>query len=53
MVKVDRQMLLELPIDLLVVLILCTDICLSILEHHAYDMSKIDGCDEVILSPWR
>ena len=41
-----------LAIDLLAVLILCTDICLDILEYHAYDMGEIDGCDEVILIPW-
>ena len=41
LVRVDRQMLLVLPIDRLVTLILCTDICLNIIEHQAYDISEI------------
>ena len=50
LVRVDRQMLLVLPIDRLVTLILCTDICLNIIEHQAYDISEMDTWDEVILS---
>jgi hypothetical protein len=50
LVRVDRQMLLVLPIDRLVTLILCTDICLNIREHQAYDISEMDTWDEVILS---
>ena len=50
LVRVDRQMLLVLPIDRLVTLILCTDICLNIMEHQAYDISEMDTWDEIILS---
>ena len=50
LVRVDRQMLLVLPIDRLVTLILCTDICLNIIEHQAYDISEMDTWDEIILS---
>ena len=51
MVRIDRQVLLVLAIDLLIVLILCADICLSlsILECHAYVMSEIARCDEIIM----
>ena len=49
MVRIDRQVLLVLAIDLLIVLILCADICLSILESHAYVMSEIARCDEIIM----
>jgi len=50
LVRVDRQMLLVLPIDRLVTLILCKDICLNIMEHQAYDISEMDRWDEIILS---
>ena len=50
LVRVDRQMLLVLPIDRLVTLILCTDICLNIIEHQAYDISEMDTWDEIILT---
>lgn len=52
-IRIDMQVLLEWPIDLLVVLILCADICLSILEYHTYVMSDIARCDEIISSMLR
>ena len=50
MVKIDRQVLLDEAIDLLILLILCADICLSILMCHAYVMSEIARRDEIIMS---
>ena len=50
MVRIDRQVLLvELTSNRVIVLILCADICLSILECHAYVMSEIARCDEIIM----
>jgi hypothetical protein len=51
-VRIDRQVLLvELTSNRVIVLILCADICLSlsILECHAYVMSEIARCDEIIM----